>query len=297
MKNPARQIKKTISYRWHLQSENIDPETNKFLMNGFVIKNNCFELSAAQNIVDQYRLHASSFTRSDQNLSWPCLSKEVIELFLRSQYRETIDRYFRVMYGCMPVLQKVPSIVVTYPLLDQINALEPKEKFPAQWHTDYPQEFSVHIPLTVIDESVTHTVYVGGSARDLLIQPQQVVSDEYISQRYNKQRIHRMVAEPGDVIFLDVTGYHRANLRFGMRAMIQLKYTTGNDLLLFNSPINDSIKEKYLRNLAALKNYYSGYSALKKVLRDQLRSLRDIALPKGYELINRCQDEIEYFWI
>ena len=241
--------------------------------NGYLLVPDLFGESAANAVISEYGFSERSFKRAAGNLTWPCLSTHLVKLLNDARYQTLLQTYFRVMYGAPPVLQTIPSLVVSYPSIAPEEFDSRRHGFPAAWHTDYPGEFTVHLPLTDITESTSHTAYVSGSAKGFRLyrksRPQTLAGKEFLG-----------FAKSGDALFFDVCGIHRANLRPGLRAMIQIKYTLGNDMLLFNKH-----NKKYWSNLVRLKRHSTIMTNVAEIFTDQVRQIQEGDLPPGHEII------------
>lgn len=215
-----------------------------------------------------YPAEQSSFKPAEGNITFPFYNKRMHDLLINSSFMDLIDKYFMCVYRKKPVLQTIPSMIVTYPNINQEQYDSNKNHFPAGWHIDYPYEFTVHIPFEKITLSTSHTKYIYGSQYRLSSPP----LNKELSKKNNT--VVDCVAEPGDVLCLDVEGWHRAQLeQNSYRAMIQLKFTAGNDLLHYC----DSEKQQTIikRSINAIKNI----DLLKERLRTDLtfiESLKDM---------------------
>ena len=72
-------------------------------------------------------------------------------------------------------------------------------------------------------------------------------------------------AKKGDAILIDVTGVHRGELKQAFRIMIQVKFTCGNDILIF-----DENNPKFLKSLKALKENIVDYQNVINSIQDSL---------------------------
>jgi len=186
------------------------------------------------------------------------------------------------MYGSLPVLQTIPSLVVTYPTISQVEHQSELDNFPAKWHTDYAGEFTVHLPLTDITASTSHTAYIRGSAKGYLPLKAPNSSTSAVNPFFG-------YASKGDALFLDVCGLHRANIRAGLRAMIQIKYTLGNDLLYF-----DRKNSKYRSNLMRLKKHTSIFPQIVQTFSTQVDQLNPSTFPSAHEKLIAQAEETRH---
>jgi len=214
---------------------------------------------------NDYFINRSSYIPSDGNITFPFYNREMHELLKSSNFISLIGEYFQSVYHEKPILQKIPSVVITYPTVSQQQFDNSKNHFPAGWHIDYPYEFTVHIPLEEISLLTSHTKYISGS-QYRLTSPS--LNSDLIE---DNNTVVDCLADAGDILCLDVEGWHRAQLeRNSYRAMIQLKFTAGNDLLYWQ----DSKKSQTViqRSVKGIKVY----GELKERLKEDLKYIESL---------------------
>ena len=250
--------KKRISRKLEI-SENSNIQD--LLIDGFSIYDSFIDKNILNNIIRKYQLDEQNFKKSYTNVAIPILDDEFINYISNHKKINSIveDFYFST-YGTKAFLQTPPSIVITNP-----SFKKSKEDYsiPHKWHTDYKSEFTFHIPLTDINSDSTKTVYAEKSQNILSIDSQSNLNiNDYESN------IIPLEAKKGSVIFIDVSGAHKAELG-KFRAMIQFKFTSGNDL--FNEivkpqtyfDVGKKFKENFLLNTNQLKIAF--YDDLQKI--------------------------------
>jgi len=235
-----------------------------------------------------YSIYQSSFLPVTGNITFPIFCKELHELLVDSHISNLIDKYFQYVYRKKPILQYVPHVVITYPTIAQDEFNSNENHFPAVWHIDYPYEFTIHIPIERITLDTSHTKYINGS-QYYFSRPSNNI--KYIERNYN---IINCVANQGDILCMDVEGWHRAHLeKNSYRAMIAIKFTAGNDLLYYT----DSEKEKNV--IERSKNSCNKYNILRDRLTNDLRyieSLNDLGDKFGIlkDTANRYKRYIDF---
>ena len=89
------------------------------------------------------------------------------------------------------------------------------------------------------------------------------------------------MAKKGSVIFIDVSGAHRAELG-KFRIMVQFKFTAGNDLLTeIMKPKDYSIISKKLKD-----NFIPNSEIIKKITQNDLNQINRLNLNKNWSIIN-----------
>ena len=219
-------------------------QNNEFLdliSNGTVLAKNTIDKSIINNWINRYHIYNDCFIESEGNISFPFYNKEFHDLFFKSDFLGYLNTYYDLLYGKKPVLQTMPTLVITKPDMNQVDFSFGSDNFPAVWHTDYLTEFTVHIPIVDINSETNHTKYLNGSHTNFFAPPVGAV-------KVNETNNTNCFARAGDALFIDVDGWHRGHLEKGsFRAMIQLKYTIGNDQLTFQ-PNNAKTKNALERS-------------------------------------------------
>ena len=129
--------------------------------------------------------------------------------------------------------------------------------FPANWHTDYESEFTVHLPLISINPSNTHTMYAVNTHTSLSGPPR---------NEHAIRNIFRSFGEKTDALMLDVDGWHQGRLEGSSpRIMVQFKYTRGNDLLLHPT---EGLSDKSRAQIKRTKKHLSNYGVIKQRLKE-----------------------------
>jgi hypothetical protein len=262
----------------------IGAELLKLIDLGWVNLEGAYGSEKALNMCRRYDISPGNFKADEGNYSWPIMNRELHGFLESDELLGILTGYFKGVYGKMPVLQTIPSVVVTKPSLEQQDFIHGKHRFPAVWHTDYPTEFTVHIPLCEINASTPHTKYIETSHRHLSGGHARAQPDADTSPDYKDKKVAECFAEPGDAILLDVTGLHRAQLTCMYRALIQLKYTCGNDTLIFDSQNekfrgivkvvregfcqNDRLAERIAQDAAYIK--HSKFDPIYRVIKESI---------------------------
>ena len=249
--------KKRISRKLEI-SENSNIQD--LLIDGFSIYDSFIDKNILNNIIRKYQLDEQNFKKSYTNVAIPILDDEFINYISNHKKINSIveDFYFSA-YGTKAFLQTPPAIVITNP---SFKNTKEEYKIPNKWHTDYKSEFTFHIPLTDINSDSTKTVYAEKSQNILSIHHQSNLNiNDYESN------IIPLEAKKGSVIFIDVSGAHKAELG-KFRAMIQFKFTSGNDLLneLMKPQVYINLGEKFKENFLLSTNQLktSFYDDIKK---------------------------------
>ena len=232
------------------KSSKSNNEFSHLLLNGMVLAENIIDKNIIKNWISKYNIHNENFIACKGNISFPFYNKEFHNILFNSDFLDYLNMYYDLVYGKKPVMQQMPSLVITKPDINQLDFSHGNDNFPAVWHTDYLTEFTVHIPIVDINSKTNHTKYLNGSHTNFFAPPLGAV-------KVNETNNTNCFARAGDALFLDVDGWHRGHLEKGsFRAMIQLKYTTGNDQLTF-CPNNNKIKNALERNKMNTKHYDS----------------------------------------
>ena len=235
-------------------------QNNEFLdliSNGIVLAKNTIDKSVINNWINRYHIFNDFFIESEGNISFPFYNKEFHDLFFKSDFLGYLNTYYDLLHGKKPVLQTMPTLVITKPDMNQGDFSSSNHNFPAVWHTDYLTEFTIHIPLVDINNKTNHTKYILNSHTNFLIPPVGAI-------KVDEANSVNCFAKAGDALFIDVDGWHRGHLEKGsFRAMIQLKFTIGNNKLSFDLD-NPKIKKALERTKMKTKKY----DLLKKVFQD-----------------------------
>ncbi len=225
-------------------------EFSFLLSNGMVLAKSIIDKNTINNWISRYKISNDSFHKCEGNISFPFYNKDFHDLYFNSDFLGYLNSYYESVYGKKPVLQTMPTLVITKPDMNQSDFTSSKHNFPAVWHTDYLTEFTIHIPLIEINNKTNHTKYLLKSHTNFFPPP---VGTTNVNEINNIN----CFANIGDSLFIDVDGWHRGHLEKGsFRAMIQLKYTIGNNELIFD-PNNPKIKKALERTSINTKDYDS----------------------------------------
>ena len=209
--------------------------------------------------IDIYGLNISNLTPSEGNLAIPFFNGDVLKLLTESPFASLLDKYFWHVYGTEPVLQCIPQLVITYPNIVHEKFEVKTHNFPANWHTDYLSEFTVHLPLADINSSNTHTMYAKNTHTSFFKPPR---------NQDNIKKILRSYGKKTDAIMLDVDGWHSGRLEgSNPRIMIQFKFTQGNDMLHFPE---GGLSEKQLQQIERTKRCIGDYGSISRRLESDL---------------------------
>lgn len=220
------------------------------LLNGMVLAENIIDKNIIKNWISKYNIYDENFIACKGNISFPFYNKEFHNIMFNSDFLYYLNKYYDLAYGKKPVMQQMPALVITKPDMNQLDFSFGSDNFPAVWHTDYLTEFTVHIPIVDINSKTNHTKYLNGSHTNFFAPPVGAV-------KVNETNNTNCFARAGDALFIDVDGWHRGHLEKGsFRAMIQLKYTIGNDQLTFQ-PNNAKTKNALERTIMNTKHYDS----------------------------------------
>ncbi len=239
------------------------------LNNGYSIYDSLIDIKILNNLIDKYQLNKKNFKKSYTNVAIPILDKEFIDYMSNhKKINSIIEEFYFSSYGTKPVLQTPPSIVITNP---SIKKNKEEYNIPHKWHTDYKSEFTFHIPLMDITSNTTKTVYAEKSQNIISVNSQSILKTDDL-----KSNIIPLEAKKGSIIFIDVSGAHKAELG-QYRAMIQFKFTSGNDLL------TEIIKPKSYYNLGVKfkENFLLNTNKLKKSFSDDLLKINDLSSKWG----------------
>jgi hypothetical protein len=256
---------------------------NNLLDDGVVVGKNLFDNNIIEKWKKRYGIDSQSFTPWVGNLSIPFFNQDVYSLLTDSEMLFYVNKYFHIVYGMKPVLQQIPMLVVTYPSVNQEEYQNKSHNFPASWHVDYKSEFTIHIPLTEINNKTSHTKYLKGTQNRISRPP-----GDLIVKPENKKLLD-CFATPGDMIFLDVDGWHRAQLEKGtIRIFLQIKYTIGNDQLFYSDP-----SDKQLNSMKKIKEVAKNYDKIKECLTEDLFFIKN--LPDNLEFKNILKNNSQLY--
>jgi hypothetical protein len=219
---PRDRLRKTITSQFSKEIPNIP--LREFADSGYYIFRSFCDEPEISRLKSRYlNQSCGAYKSNDGNVSMPFFDGAFIRRFYESATWKLLSTYGQAVYGSEPVLQIYPSIIITKPTFSQEEFSGQKHKVPAVFHTDYPTELTVHIPLTDVISDTNHTRFCTKSHRALRVQANRNYSETLANQF---DQVH-LLANTGDLIAIDVTGIHRADVvRDSIRVMIQLKFTS-----------------------------------------------------------------------
>lgn len=253
--------------------------------NGAINYKGIIDIDILDRWITEYGLDVNNITPSEGNLAIPFFNEDVLNILTDSKFAVLLDDYFMNMYGCHPVLQCIPYLVITYPDIVHENFDIKTNNFPANWHTDYLSEFTVHLPLISINSSNTHTMYAKNTHTSLFGPPR---NERAI------RNIFKSFGEKTDALMLDVDGWHQGRLEGSSpRIMVQFKYTRGNDLLLHPT---EGHSDKALAQIKRTKKNLSNYGVIKQRLKEDYLFAKNMSTknPKLSIIKDNCKNYDEY---
>jgi hypothetical protein len=240
-------------------------EFSHLISNGMVVAENIIDKNIIENWISKYNIYNENFVACKGNVFFPFYNKEFHDILFNSNFLDYLNMYYYLVYGKKPVMQQMPTLVITKPDINQLDISHGKSNFPAVWHTDYLTEFTIHIPIVDINSKTNHTKYLNGSHTNFFAPPIGAV-------KVNETNNTNCFARAGDALFIDVDGWHRGHLEKGsFRAMIQLKYTIGNDQLTYNP---NNIKSKNALERTKIKT--KKFNLLKKVFQKDYKFFKKV---------------------
>jgi len=271
--------------RKSLLKKTLDGPLRELAENGAINYKGIIDKDILDRWISEYGLDVSNITPSEGNLAIPFFNEDVLSILTDSKFAVLLDNYFINMYRCHPVLQCIPNLVITYPNIVHENFDSKTNNFPANWHTDYVSEFTVHLPLISINSSNTHTMYAKNTHTSLLGPPR---NEQAI------RNIFRSFGEKTDALMLDVDGWHQGRLEGSSpRIMVQFKYTMGNDLLLHPT---EGLSDKALSQIKRTKENLSNYCVIKQRLKENYLFAKNMSTlnPKFSIIKDNCKNYDEY---
>tara|TARA_B100000945_G_C20360446_1_gene586862 strand:- start:135 stop:1019 length:885 start_codon:yes stop_codon:yes gene_type:complete len=256
-----------------------DSKIFDLLNDGFYIPESIIDLNIINHLIEKYNLYEKNFKKSYTNVHIPIIDKKFLDYIQNhKKINFIVNTFYSSVYNKTAILQTPPSIVITNPLIENNKDYQ----IPSKWHTDYKNEFTFHIPLIEINEESTKTLYLKNSQNNININPQSLINLE--SYDY---RVVPLMAKKGSVIFIDVSGAHRAELG-KFRIMVQFKFTTGNDLITeISKPDVYSLFSKKLK-----ENFIPNSKIIKKITENDLNQIQELKLNKNWFIISKST---EYF--
>lgn len=267
----------------------MDENLKQLLYNGKIVLKNIISKDVIEKLNSDYAIGPENFKVAGSNISFAIFNKELFDIVQNPYLKELIGNYFFSVYGKKPVMQCIPYLLIVKPNIDQNEFEYGKNNIPGVWHTDYYSEFSVHIPLFPVSSKTTHTCYALKSHVSPKSMPQygwpEATNETVKNWGFE---IEHCYAENGDLLLFDVTGIHRAEiLRKSFRAMIQLKYTTGNNMLNFNEST-----PKIRRGIKHYKKHCIKLWTIQNKIKSDLEFISKTNFPENIKIIpqsfNHC---------
>jgi len=281
IRNPIYFMKKKILRRV-LMRKMLNSPVQELALIGAVNCKAIVENEVLDKWIKDYGLDLSNILPSEGNLAFPFFNEDVLKLLVDSKFSSILEGYFINMYGCRPVLQSIPYLVISYPNISHGSFDPKKNNFPAHWHTDYQSEFTVHVPLGEINSSCTHTVYAVDTHTSFFRPP---------SDPSKIKNIFKSFCGRGDAVMLDVDGWHHGHLEGSSpRLMVQFKFTKGNDLL--NYP-EQGITPKARMQIERTKNNIHTFDTIKRQLRKDMVFSQSIS--SQIPMLAVIEDNIKYY--
>lgn len=216
------------NYIFYSKIKKNDPLYNLF-NDGFDIYPNLISEDDIKYILKKYtnienKNNSSSY---DYNLIFPFFDKYILNKILNSNIISNINNFFLKVYKVKAILQQSPLLVITKPSIEN-HEMSSKIKIPADYHTDYPTEMALHIPLNDLKNDMIHTIYCRSSNRDYLIKS----TSKYNQQFAEKFERVKLVTKKGNGILLDTQGIHKANVKKNeIRIMLFLKFSSSSNII------------------------------------------------------------------
>jgi len=230
---------------------NLDDDLSVLMRDGLFRFNKSVDPEIIDQWIERYKIDSTKITPSEGNLMIPFFNAEIDKLLTSSKFSELLEKYFYAIYGCKPVLQCIPGLVMTFPSISQGEFKRGTHNFPAVWHVDYLSEFTIHMPLLAINSTNTHTMYAVDTHTSIFNPPR---------KGPRGKKIARSFANKSDVVMLDVDGWHTGRLEgTSARIMVQFKFTKGNDLL---RPSVNGLSVKELKQIDRTKRCIQNYDEL-----------------------------------
>lgn len=260
------------NYTLHFGTKKQEPLYN-LLYNGYDFHEKILTHEDINFIIKKYinKYKLDNDQTFDYNLTFPFFDEKIMKKILSSEIIKKINSFFQKVYNLKPVLQQSPLIIITKPSI-QNEDMNKSVKIPADYHTDYPTEMAIHIPLNDLKEDVIHTVYCQKSNRNLLTKSTSKYDDKFVS-KFKKIKLATL---KGNAIILDTQGIHKANVKKGdLRIMLFLKFSSKNNLICDVDYSDNSNKSK--------SSEYFNFN--NKILEND----RDFAIRNGHLDENQCK--------
>jgi len=267
-----------------------NPDLSHLLEKGWCNLGGVSNTSFCQYMKQKYPLSDDTFLPCEGNIAWPVMDDQIRDILCNTTFRECITDYFYCAYREIPILQMVPTITVTKPNITQEEYKHGFHAFPGAWHTDYPTEMGVHIPVNDITTQTTHTKYIETSNRVALEPDGLLLNDSFMEETYGPNCIVQCLAKAGEVLIMDTTGFHRAELNVEPRIVLQFKFTAGNDPILLKAD-NPSFK----KTVGRVKENCGELEALKKMIKSDLDYIKRNTFGGMIKIISRSEEAFEAY--
>lgn len=216
------------NYFYYLNS-NEDKSFQSILEKGYFIEKNILNNNDINAILNKYldSNYLNNEKRFDYNLFYPFFDEKILNKILSSETMHLAKKFFSMIYQSIPKFQQCPLLIITKPNLNN-NEIENRIKIPATFHTDYPTEMSLHIPLVDLNENEIFTTYCQGSNRSYFVLPTTDYDQDYVK----KFKQIKLTSNKGDGILLDTQGIHKAKIeKNSIRIMLFIKFSSEKNLL------------------------------------------------------------------
>ena len=241
-----------------LKNTHLEKDFRQFLEKGYIIQTEFLDQKDLRYIIGEYlnlkNIHDNDYY--DYNLSIPFFDKKIIEKIISSSLFSVLKNFYSMTCNSEIFFQQVPFIVITKSSIDQFLANN-KTRIPVKFHTDYPSEISLQIPLINQLDHSPHTLYLEKTNRDIKFK----CSTTYDEKKLNYYNKVKLLGNEGDAVLIDTQGVHRANIfKNSLRIMLFFKFSSKKNILS-----NIDYKELYKRS--AKLNYFK-YGNKSKFLED-----------------------------
>ena len=253
------------------KKKELSSDLSKFISQGYLIKEKLLNDEDVNYILNHYINidHIDDGDSFDYNLIIPFFNKKIINKILESELCENLDKFFKLTTKANFHFQTVPYIVITKPLSDQDTIDGKSAKIPVNYHTDFPFEITLQVPLLDLDLKSPHTLYFEKTNRSIFFRSTSVYKEEKLS----KFKKINLIGKKGDGILIDTQGVHRANVyKNSIRIMLFIKFSNSKNIITNTNHKNlyEKLKHldyfKYYNNPQLVKDYeYAKFSKLLKL--------------------------------
>lgn len=258
--------------------------------NGFTRQHSLLSSNELLNIRQRYGLRKENFSKSNSNISLPFIGINFLQkIDYETGIGKLIREYFLICYRSEPVLQSMPTVVVTNPSIQREEFNEKMHRIPAFFHTDYPTELTVHLPLTDITSQTPRTMYLNGSSMASSVRPMKKYDATDVACKFESSELF---AKAGDALVIDVTGVHKAIVSPQPRIMLQLKFTSGQNILESADP------DKLNAQIELARSNFNNYRSYIKTIKEDWMQIpkADVLTPELKHQLIRLKNTIEPFF-